>query len=258
MKIAVCAKVTPATDSRIVIRDEGAGIDESGIKWIVSPYDSIAIEKAVQTKEALGGEVVLFTVGADSTIATVRAGGLAVGGDRLVLVNDPAVIESDQLGVAKALAAAIEAEGSEIVFCGKVAVDDDAAQVPAMVAELLGWPQVSMVSELSIDGSSFTAKRAVGGGVYQVVEGSLPVVITADRGLAEPRYAKLPAIMKAKRKKIAKKKAGDLGLDGVTAGVAVSDYALPAARQKVQILEGEPAETAKELARLLREEAKVI
>ncbi len=261
MKIAACAKIVPATDTRISIAGGGQGIDESGVKWIVSPYDSMAIEEAVKTKEAhKGSEVVLFTVGGDSTLAQLRPGGLAVGADRAVLITDPAMDEADNLGVAKALAKAIEAEGMELVFCGKLAVDDDAAQVPAMLAELLGWAQVSFVTEFSTDGSTYKATRAIGGGVVQEVSGSLPVVITAERGLNEPRYAKLPAIMKAKRKKVAKLSLAKLGLSAadVAPQVTVSDYALPPAREACQIISGEPAEAAAELARRLRDEAKVI
>ena len=260
MKVGVCVKVTPDTDARIKIQADGTGIEKDGIKFIVSPYDAFAVEEGVQLKEAGGGEVVLFSVGDSSWQSQLRQSGLAVGGDRAVIIQDAALDNTDSLGVAKALAAAIRAEECEIVFCGKQAIDDDNVQVPAMLAELLGWPCISVVNEFSIEGNSFTASRATGGGIEEVVSGTLPVVITAERGLNKPRYAKLPAIMKAKRKPIDQKDLGSLGLSAadVSPAVAFSNYSPPPARPTGRILEGDAATTAKELVRLLREEAKVI
>lgn len=135
--------------------------------------------------------------------------------------------------------------------------------MPAMIAELAGWPQAMQVDALSIDGGTFTANRAAGGGVREVVKGTLPAVITCDKGLNEPRYATLPGIMAAKKKPIAVKSAGDLGLDPATVGAAaalVSEDAmgLPPARPAGRILQGDAATVSAELVRLLREEAKVI
>lgn len=258
MNIGVCVKVVPDTDTRIKIA--GDGIDESGIKWIVSPYDAFAVEEGAKTKEAHGGEVVLFSVGNSDWVSQIRASGLAVGGDRAVLVEDEGLADTDSLGTARALAKAIEAEGMQVVFTGKQAIDGDNVQVPAMLAELLGWPHVSFVSEFSLDGDTFTATRNVGGGVQEVVTGSLPVVITADRGLNSPRYAKLPAIMKAKRKKIDTKSLSDLGLtaDDVAPAVTLSNYSLPPARPAGRKLEGDVDSMVNELVGLLRNEAKVL
>lgn len=260
MKIGVCVKVVPDTDTRIKIAGAGEGIDESGIKWIVSPYDAFAVEEGVKTKEAQKGEVVLFSAGPKDWQTQLRAGGLAVGGDRAVILDDPALQATDGLGIARGLAKAIQAEEIEVVFTGKQAIDGDNVQVPAMLAELLGWPHVSFVSELSLDGGSFTATRNVGGGVQEVVTGSLPAVFTCERGLNSPRYAKLPAIMKAKRKKIDVKGIGDLGLsaDDVAPAVQTSAYALPPERQGGRKLEGDVDTMVSELVRLLREEAKVL
>lgn len=259
MKIGVCVKSTPDTDTRIKIAGNGEGIDPTGIKWIISPYDSFALEQGALTKEKLGGECVLFSVGGGDAAKNLRDG-LAVGADRAVLIDDPALKSADSLGVARALAAAIRAEGMEIVFTGKQAIDDDNVQVPAMVAELLGWPHVSMVIEFSIDGDTFTAVRSVGGGAREKVTGKLPVVITAERGLNTPRYAKLPDIMKAKTKKLDTKNLAAIGLtaDAVAPAVTVSGYGLPPARSKGRMIQGDAATQVKELVRLLREEAKVI
>ncbi len=259
MKVGVCIKSTPDTDTRIKIGPGAAGIDPAGIKWIISPYDSFALEQGALTKEKLGGECVLFSVGGADASKNLRDG-LAVGADRGVLVDDPALKGTDSLGIARALAAAIQAEGIELVFTGKQAIDDDNVQVPAMVAELLGWPHVSMVSEISIEGDTFTAVRSVGAGAREKVRGKLPAVITADRGLNSPRYAKLPDIMKAKAKKLDTKNLAAIGLSAadVAPAVAVSAYTPPAERTKGRMITGDAATQAKELVRLLREEAKVI
>lgn len=260
MKIGVCVKVVPDTDTRIKIAEGESGIDESGIKWIVSPYDSFGIEEAVQAQEAHGGEVILFSAGSKDWQTQLRAGGLAVGAERAVIVDDPAVAGTDTLGIARVLAASIKAEGCELVFTGKQAIDNDNVQVPAMVAELLGWPHVSFVSEFSTDGSTFTATRNIGGGAQEVVTGALPAVITAERGLNTPRYAKLPAIMKAKRKKVDTKTLADLSLSetDIAPAVQLSNFSLPPERPAGRKLEGDVDTMVAELVRLLREEAKVI
>jgi len=259
MKCGVCIKSTPDTDARIRVNEAGDGIVQTDLKFVISPYDSFGLEEAVKTKEEHGGEVILFSVGSDAVVKNLRDG-LAVGGDRAVLVSDAALEGSDALGVSRALAAAIKREELQLVFCGRQAIDDDNSQVPAMLAELLSWPQVSFVSEFSTDGSTFQATRDVGSGVREVVSGTLPVVISATRGLNTPRYPKLPAIMKAKRKPLDTLALGDLGLtpDDVAPMVSLSGYAAPPQRPEGRVLEGERAEVVAELVRLLREEAKVI
>lgn len=260
MKIGICAKVTPDTDARIKPAAGGEGIDESGHKMVVSPYDSFAIEEAIVTKEAHGGEVVSFTVGPESTVTQLRGSCLALGADRAVIIHDEAAIASDALGKAKALAAAIKKDDCSLVFCGKVAIDDDNVQVPAMVAECLGWALVSRVTDFALDGDTFTATRAMDGGVKHVVTGTLPAVITAERGLNTPRYAKLPAIMKAKRKPIDKLDLAALGLtaDDMAPACTFTNFSAPPARPSGRILEGDVPDVVKELVSLLRNEAKVI
>lgn len=257
MKAGVCIKSTPDTDTRVKIA--GDGIDPAGIKWIISPYDSFALEAGAQIKEKHGGECVLFSVGTGDTEKNLRDG-LAVGADRAVLIDDAALKGTDSLGIARALAAAIKAEGLDVVFCGKQAIDDDNVQVPAMIAELLDWPHVSMVTEFAIDGANFTAVRNVGGGAKEKVAGALPALITAERGMNTPRYAKLPDIMKAKAKKLDKKNLGALGLSAeqVAPAVKTTAFGLPPERAKGTKIPGDAATQVKELVRLLREEAKVI
>lgn len=202
MKIGVCAKIVPDTDTRIKIKPDASGIDPTGVKFVVGPYDLLAVEEGVKTKEKAGGDVVTLTIGTDDQAAALRQSALAVGASKSVLVNDPAALASDALGVARVLAAAAKKEACEVLFCGKQAIDDDNVQVPAMVAELLGWPLVSRVTELKIEGGDFLATRSMDGGVKEVVSGKLPAVFTCDIGLNTPRYAKLPDIVKAKTKPV--------------------------------------------------------
>lgn len=262
MNIAVLAKVAPDTTAQIKAKPDGSGIDKAGIKWSISAYDEFAIEESIALKEKKKAEkVFILTAGDDEAVAALRAGGLARGGDEIHQVSDPAVLASDSLGVARTLAALVKAAADvQLVFTGKQAIDDDNVQVPAMVAELLGWPHVSFVSAFELDGTTFKATRNVGGGMQEVVQGSLPVVITADKGLNTPRYPKLPDIMKAKTKPVVVKKPGDLGLSAadIAPAVIVSNYAPPAARAKGKQIAGDAAAQVKELVRLLREEAKVL
>ena len=261
MKIGICAKVTPDTDSRIKV--QGDGIDTAGIKWVVSPYDLFAVEEAIQTKEALGGtveEIIGYSVGPQSVVTQLRQSCLALGADKAVVVHGDAAENTDALGVARCLAKAIERDGVDLVFCGKVAADDDNTQVPSMVAEVLGWSLISRIVSFETDGETVTATRSLDGGIQEVVTGKLPMVLTADRGLNTPRYAKLPAIMKAKRKPVDNLTAEDLGLssDDLAPRVTATSWSPPPARPSGRILEGDVDSQVRELARLLREEAKVI
>lgn len=260
MKVGICAKVTADTDARLKASADGRSFEATG-KIVVGPYDMFAVEAAIQAKEKQGADVVSFTVGAgDEILAQIRGTVLALGAGKAVLVDDPAMAGADALGVARALAAAIKKEGCELVFCGKQAIDDDNVQVPAMVAELLGWAQVSRVIEFTLDGSSFTATRAMDGGVREVVSGALPVVITAERGLNTPRYAKLPAILAAKSKPVDRPKLADLGLTAadVAPKAVTSAYGPPPERTKGRMITGDVDTMVAELVRLLRDEAKVL
>ena len=260
MKIGICVKVTADTDARLKPTPDGKGFEFTG-KIVAGPYDLFAVEEAIRTKEAHGGEVVSFTVGgADDTVAQLRASVLALGADKAVLVNDPSLAKGDSLVTARALAAAIKREGCDLVFCGKQSIDDDNVQVPAMLAELLGWAQVSRVVEFSVSGSEFKATRAMDGGVREVVTGPLPAVITAERGLNTPRYAKLPAIMAAKKKEPERLDAAALGLSGdaVASKVTTGPFGMPPERPKSRMITGDADAQVAELVRLLRDEAKVL
>lgn len=261
MNVAVCAMVAPDTATQIKVKADGSGIDLAGVKMTVSAYDQFAIEEAVKIKEAKKADkVILLNVGDATDEGQLRgAGGLAVGADELHVCQE--LGSSDSLGIARTLAAMVKAAGGiNLVLAGKQSVDGDNSQVPAMLAELLGWPQVSVVSALEIDGDTFKATRNIGGGVQEVITGKLPAVITCDKGINTPRYAKLPDIMKAKTKPFVKRSLADLGLskDDVAPAVALSAWGAPPARPKGRMLQGDAPAMVKELVRLLRDEAKVL
>jgi len=250
VKIAVCIKRVPDTETRIRIGGDGASIDESGVKFVVNPYDEYAVEEALQRKEkAGGGEVVAIALGPDAAQETIR-GALAMGADRGVLLKADRV-PADALAVARALAAELKDGGYDLVLFGKVAVDDYNHGVGPMTAELLGLPCVTAVVRLELEGGRGVAEREVEGGV-EVVEFALPAVLTADKGLNTPRYPALKGIMAAKKKPVEVKPAA-LG----ETRVAVTALALPPDRKAGRIV-GEGPDAVGELVRLLRTEAKVL
>ncbi len=250
MKIAVCVKRVPDTESRIKVADNGTSIDEAGVKFILNPYDEFAVEEALQRKEKAGaGEVVVISVGTDAAQETIRTA-LAMGADRGVLLKADA-IPADGLAVAKALAAELKGGGYDLILFGKLAVDDYNHQVGVMVAELLGLPCVSSVAKLELADGKGTAEREVEGGI-EVSEFALPAVLTADKSLNTPRYPALKGIMAAKKKPIEVKPAQ---LGGSAA--SVTSLKPPAERQAGKIV-GEGVGAVGELVRLLRTEAKVI
>jgi electron transfer flavoprotein beta subunit len=260
MKILVGIKHVPDTEAKIKLAADGKGPDEAGVKWVVSPFDEYALEQALLIREAGGsGEVVLACAGREASQASLRQG-LAMGADRAVLVQDERFERADALARARALAALARDEGVDLVLLGKYGVGTDEWQTGPMVAEVLGWPHVSAVSKLEMEDGRFTAARAVEG-AQEIHEGVLPAVITCEKGLNEPRYASLKGIMQAKKKPIDVKTPADVGIDGEELDrpkLVWEAMELPPDRAGAKLIDGEPREAAEELARLLREEAKVI
>ncbi len=251
MKIAVCVVVAPSTDTKVKIGADGQTIDMSDVKLELNAYDEFAIEEALRLKESTGdGEVVLFSVGSPATIKEEIRKGLARGADRAVIL-DTDTTQLDSSAVAALLTGEIKAFEPEIIFMGKQSVDYDSAQVPSQVAAAMGWPVVTKVSSLAIEGGAFRAEREIEGGV-EVVEGTLPAVISAEKGLNEPRYPSLKGIMAAKKKPMEEKAAE------APAPVLVIDcLELPPPRPEGKIV-GEGPEAAAKVVELLRNEAKVI
>ena len=250
MKIAICIKRVPDTETRIKIGGDGKAIDEAGVKYVLNPYDEYAVEEALRLKEkAGGGEVVAVALGSDAAQETIRTA-LAMGADRGVLLKSPAP-SLDPLVAARALAAELKDGGFDLILFGKIAIDDYSQAVGTMVAELLGLPSVSAVAHLELADGKGTAEREVEGGV-EVVEFTLPAVLTADKGLNEPRYPALKGIMAAKKKPLeVKPVSADAG------GVTVLELSLPPARKEGRIL-GEGPGAVAALIDALRNEAKVL
>ncbi len=259
MKIAVCVKQVPSTDSKIQPTADAKAADLSSVEWIINPYDEFAIEEALKLAEARGGEVVVLSVGGDKVEEAMRTA-LALGADKAVVLKDAAWAGVDGLSMSKALAAMVRREEPALVFCGKQAVDDDRMAVPAMLAEQLDWPQATVVVELTVaeDGASATAKREVEGG-HEELAFPLPAVIAAQKGLNEPRYASLKGIMKAKKKPIEVLTAADLGLDAPSSDqVEILEVSLPSQERKQRMLDGDADQQVAELIRILRDEEKVL
>ena len=260
MNILVFVKRVPDTESRIRIQHETKSIVEDGLNFVVSPYDEYAMEEALKLREAKGGTVRVVSVGKDEAIAVLRKC-LAMGADEALLVKDDSPETYDGLRTARIIARTVERKfaGTDLLLFGKQAVGTDNSQVPAMVAELLGLPQATVVTKLEVEGTSATALCEIEGGMEKVAL-ALPAVVTAQKGLNEPRYETLKGIMAAKKKDIPVVKLEELGLgsDELASQVEVTGLDVPAPRQAGRILKGDPAETARELVRLLRTEAKVI
>jgi len=259
MKILVMVKQVPDTATQVKVGSDPRTIDTTGVTWIVSPYDEYAVEEALRIKEKRGqGEVVAVSLGPDRVKETLRSC-LAMGADRAIHLLDPAGEAADSLTTARALAAVIKQEAPALALFGRQAIDDDMGSVGAQVAELLGWPCASWIMEEAVDEAGTTVRvgRQVEGGL-EVFDLPLPAVVSAQKGLNEPRYPTLKGIMGAKKKEIKDVKAADLGLAQDAAGLSVMKLEALPPRPPGRIIPGEPADAVKELVRALREDAKAI
>lgn len=254
MNIVVCIKQTFDTEAKIVLNSAGQ-IDPNGVNLIINPYDEYAIEEGIRLKEKFGGEVTVVTMGSSRAPEALRTA-LAMGADKAVLVSDPALEGADEWLAAEALAKAVAGLSYDIILAGRIAIDDGSSQVALRLAERLGIPSVSSVLKLEINGPSATAVHDIDGG-NETLEVSLPAVFTAQKGLNEPRYPSVAGIMKAKKKELKTFSLADLGLNA-EAKMKIGKFTLPAPRQGGKKIPGDAASAAHELARLLREEAKVL
>jgi electron transfer flavoprotein beta subunit len=246
----VCIKQVADTETRVKVGPDGRHLDPAGVTWILNPYDEFAVEQALRVRDQDGsGEVVAVSLGGPGVGTTLR-NALAMGADRAIHLKSEAPAP-DSLSVAHALADAVKDLGADMIWFGKQAVDDDAAQVGPMVAELLGLPAVTVVAGFERSGSILTLEREIEGG-REIVEVSLPALLTADKGLNEPRYASLKGIMAAKKKPIEERP--------VVLGpphLEILALELPSARGAGRIV-GQGVEAVPELLRVLREEARVL
>lgn len=250
MKIAVCVKRVPDTEARIKVAGDGKSIEESGVKFVLNPFDEYAVEEALKLKEqGGGGEIVVVSLGTDANQETMRTA-LAMGADRGILLKTD-VKDPGSLAVARALAAELKEGEYDLILFGKLAVDDGSHAVGAMVAELMDLPCVSSISSLEIADGKGTAQREVEGGI-EVVEFPLPAVLTAEKGLNEPRYPALRGIMMAKKKPLETK---DVTVDA--GGVEITALAYPPERKEGRIV-GEGPDAVPALIDALKNEAKVL
>lgn len=250
MKTLVTVKRVPDPETTIRVKPDGSGIVTDNVKYVINPFDEIAIEEALRIKEKLGGEVVLASIGTKVVTEQLRTG-LAMGADRAVLIISEQ--ELDSLAVARVFTKLVETEKPDLVIMGKQAIDDDSNQAGQMLAALLDWPQATFASkvELAADQKSAQVTREVDGGL-ETIGFSLPGIITADLRLNEPRYASLPGIMKARKKEIKEVAIASLGAE-MTPQLKVQKLEPPAKKQA-----GKKLETAQALVDSLHTEAKVI
>jgi electron transfer flavoprotein beta subunit len=257
MQIYVCIKQVPATDTKIKINAGANGIDTTGIKWIMSPYDEFAVEEALRVREKNPGSLVtVVSAGPQRVTETIRTA-LAMGCDSAVWIETPEDIDSFQ--AAKALAGALQKEPkADLIFTGKQAIDDDCAQVSQLLATFLEIPYVTVALGAEYAAGTVTVKRETEGGTTELISMPMTCLIAAQKGMNEPRFATLPNIMKAKKKEIKQYKLADVGVSDSDRKIRLVNYQLPPAKQPGRKLAGEPPQQAKELVRLLHEEAKVI
>jgi len=259
MKIIVCVKVVPDTASRLKVAEDGKQIVLSDLTWIISPYDEFAIEEGLKVREKFTGEVILLSVGPERVVAGLR-NGLAMGADAAHQIWDPSFENLDAFGRATVLAAAIRhLGGADLVLCGQQGSGEDDGQTAGLLAGALDLPVVSMAVKLEIEGTKAVVEREVEGGV-EIWDATLPAVITAQKGLNTPRYAGLKGIMAAKKKPMGTLDAATLGLSASALAPRTErrTMAPPPERPPVKLIAGDPKTQAKELIRLLHEEAKVI
>ncbi len=248
MKILVTVKRVPDPESTIKVNSEGTGIVESGIKWVVNPFDEIAIEEALRIKETHDDvEVVLVSIGGADSQEQLRTG-LAMGADRAILVTAEGTAPAH---VARILSKLVEKESPDLMLMGKQAIDDDSNEVGQMLAQILGWPQATFISELKLEDGKAQCVREIDGGL-ETVRMSLPAVVTADLRLNEPRYASLPGIMKSRKKPLEEIEVASLGVE-ITPIITVKSMVPPPERQA-----GRMVESVDEMIDALRNEAKVL
>lgn len=263
MRILTVLKQVPDSNATIKIKPDGSDIERDGIKLVPDPFDEMGVELAIQIKEKRSdvAEVVVVTLGGDKAAEALRVA-LAMGADSGIHINDASFESFDELFAAQVIAEAVKQDeaGFDLIVCGKYNIDLDSGAVGPALAEFLGLPHVGAVQafELDDDGKRFTARRRIEG-AEEVVECDLPALLTVEKGLVEPRYPSLPNLMKAKRKPVKVLTAAELSVDeALKSAIDFASIAPPPPRPDCKFVEGEPEDMAKELVRLLREEAKVV
>lgn len=257
MNIYVLLKRTFDTEEKISL--SGGKINEDGAEFIINPYDEYAVEEAIQVRDAQGGEVTVISVGTEDAEKQLRTA-LAMGADKAVLINIEDDIENgDQFTTSKIIAEYLKDKEADLIIAGNVAIDGGSGQVGPRVAELLEIPYITTITKLEISDRNVSVTRDVEGD-SEIIETSLPLLVTAQQGLNEPRYPSLPGIMKAKKKPLEELELDDLDLEeeDVEAKTKTLEIYLPPKKEAGKVLSGEIKDQVTELVQLLRSEAKVI
>lgn len=262
MNIFVCVKQVPDTETKVTPTADGSFIETASIKWIMNPYDEFAVEQALLIKQSNpAANVTVVRVGSVKDTEALRTA-MAMGADDAALVE--AGDNLDSYSIAKALKGAIDKTGKkpDLILAGKQAIDDDALQVPQILAEMLGLPSVSVIVGFELSGNTVKVKREIEGGALEVYELSTPCVLACNKGLNTPRYASLPGIMKAKKKPMAQYSLGDVGVSEADRRVKYSQFRLPPEKPPGKKFDATDAAKQKDIVAqvvgLLRTEAKVI
>ena len=249
MKILIPIKRVVDYNVKVRPMADESGVDLNNVKMAINPFCEIAVEEAVRLKESgVAEEIISVTIGSTAAQEQLRTS-LALGADRAILIETDSEVEP--LGVAKLLKAVVEKENPDLIIMGKQAIDGDNNQTGQKLAALLGYPQATFASELSISDGKAEVTREIDGGL-QTVSVNLPAIVTTDLRLNEPRYASLPNIMKAKSKPLDVMQASDLGVD-ISPRISTLKVTLPPEREAGVIVE-----TVDELVDKLKNEAKVI
>lgn len=258
MKIFVCVKQVPDTETKIKIRPDGAGIDTAGIKWVMNPYDEFAVEEAIKLRDANpGSQIIVATVGPKERATEVLRTALAMGADEALVVHSADSL--DAYATAKALAEAIKKEGgAQVVFTGKLSIDSNQSSVSQMLAEFLAIPHATVVSKFQFNKETALVERDIEGGAKEKIQLATPCLVAANKGLNMPRYASLPGIMKAKKKTIKEYDFASLGVSEADRKVSYKQFSLPAEKPAVKLLQGDASTQVTELVKLLRDEAKAL
>ncbi|MBP1947718.1 electron transfer flavoprotein subunit beta/FixA family protein [Virgibacillus litoralis] len=257
MNIYVLLKKTFDTEEKIAVSN--GRIEDDGAEYIINPYDEYAVEEAIKQKDAHGGEVTVVTVGDEDSEKQLRTA-LAMGADKAVLINTEDDLEDgDQFTTAKILQTYFEDKEADLILAGNVAIDEASGQVGPRLAESLGIPYITTITALEIDGDTVKIDKDVEGDVEKI-ETSLPVLVTCQQGLNDPRYPSLPGIMKAKKKPLEELEIDDLDLEeeDVEAKTNTVDIFLPPEKEAGRVLEGEIDDQVQELVSLLKNDAKVL
>ncbi|MED5454183.1 MAG: electron transfer flavoprotein subunit beta/FixA family protein [Verrucomicrobiota bacterium] len=257
MNIFVCIKQVPDTTTQIKLREDGNGIDEQDIQWIISPHDELAVEEAIRLREKKeNSTVTVLSAGPERATDALRMA-LAMGADSAVRLDLPD--NADSVMNARALTAAINKIGpADIVFTGKEAIDDGASAVGSMMAVFLNIPCLTVVNKIDYSEDSIVCQRDIGGGNIEIIETQLPAIVSAQVGLNEPRYATALNIIKAKKKPIETISADELGITENNRKTKLTCFELPPPKQPCRIIEGSATEQANELIRILAEEIQAI